>query len=282
MSFWPRCLEISVKVSRYQAQVLNKEPSLIAFPIPVFDEFNENTNAVIGDHQIVTTTQDEADLLDMLGLAEDDSTDLCSRISHTCDKIAEDIGHLFKVAALIGKSIARDRYARAETASKEKFDDQYDIAHVKAKFQQDKAPEWLLLRLGQAITKRRQYIKYVREHRSRIDNDPQQPRDPEVPVVKSLGHRSQVTSSPKAVTLTSRPSQMPTLATTVVSNVLLNVEQTFEDDRSVTTVNTTRFDEDPDRMLSVPPLTDYATLGREFACPFCPTTIKFNSQGSWK
>lgn len=234
-----------------------------------------------GEQQIVNSTQDELELLDMLGLTEDDSMKTCSKISHTCDKIAEDISHLFKVAALISKFIARDRYARAETASKEKFDDHYDIAHVKAKFQHVKTPDWLLLRLGQVITKRRQYLKYVREHRSRVDNDSQQPREPEIPVVASL-HPLQFDGPSKAITLASRPSQVPTMATTVVSNVLLNVQQTFEDDRSVTTANTTWLDEDPDQKLSVPPLTDYTTLGREFPCPFCPTTTKFNSQSSWK
>jgi hypothetical protein len=109
----------------------------------------------------------------------------CGKVSHICHKISEDISHLFKVSALIGKSIARDRYARAETASKEKFDGQYDVAHVKAKFRQQNAPDWLLVRLGEAITKRRQYIKYVREHRSRIDNDAQQWEEPDLPHVAS-------------------------------------------------------------------------------------------------
>ena len=251
----------------------------------VFDGSVENTNKASRDQvdqHTVTSTQVESDLLDMLGLAEDDSVDSCGRISHTCQKIAEDIGHLFRVAALIDKSIARDRYARAETASKEKFDDQYDIAHVKAKFRQGTAPDWLLLRLGRAITKRRQYIKYVREHRSRIDHDPSQPRESSLLPPLSLVDPTQVEAQPRAVTLASRPSQLPTLATTVVSNVQLNVEQAFEDDRSVTTANTTWFDEDPDQKLSVPPLTDYATLGREFPCSFCPTITKFNSQSSWK
>jgi hypothetical protein len=187
-----------------------------------------------------------------------------------------------RVAALIGKSIARDRYTRAETASKERFDDQYDIAHVKAKFQQGKAPEWLLVRLGQAITKRRQYIKYVREHRSRIDHYPLQPREPNSIPSSSILDPLKVKAPPKAVTLASRPSQMPTEATTFVSNIPLTVEQTLEDDQSVTTANTNWFEEDADQKLCVPPLADYTTLGQEFPCPFCPTTTKFNSQSSWK
>jgi hypothetical protein len=218
----------------------------------------------------------------MLGLEEDEGTGSCTKISHACQKIAEDISHLFKVAALVGKSIARDRYARAETASKERFDDQYDIAHVKAKFRQGKAPDWLSLRLGQAITKRRQYIKYVREHRSRIDHDFRQSKETGVPAVPSHVDPSKFKDPPKAFTLASRPSQMPTMATTVVSNAMLNVEQPFEDNRSVTTANTTWLDEDPNQKLSVPPLADYTTLGREFPCPFCPTTIKLGSQGAWK
>jgi hypothetical protein len=218
----------------------------------------------------------------MLGLGEDESTESCTKISHACEKIAEDISHLFKVAALIGKSIARDRYARAETASKEKFDDQYDVAHVRAKFQRQRAPDWLLVRLGQAITKRRQYLRYVREHRSRIDFNPLQPRQADLIAPSLPVDPSAAKAPPKAVTLASRPSQMPTLATTVVSNVLLNIERPFEDNQSVTTANTTWFEGDPDQKLSVPALTDYTSLGREFQCPFCPTTTKFNSQSSWK
>jgi hypothetical protein len=272
-----------VKASRYRTRIISNRTLLTIYS--VFDGSGEDTNAACRDQavqQTVTSTQDELNLLDLLGLAEDDSVDSCGRISHTCHKIAEDISYLFRVAALIGKSIARDRYARAESASKEKFDDQYDIAHVKAKFRQGKASDWLLLRLGRAITKRRQYIKYVREHRSRIDHEPLQPRESNVLPTLSLADPTQAKVQPRAATLASRPSQMPTLATTVVSNVLLNVEQTFEDDRSVTTANTTWFDEDPDQKLTVPPLTDYTTLGREFPCAFCPTITKFNSQGSWK
>jgi hypothetical protein len=248
----------------------------------VLHESSEYTDGAIREQQTVTSTQDELDLLDMLGLTEDESAGSCAEISHACQKVAEDISHLFKVAAVIGKSIARDRYARAETASKEKFDDHYDVAHVKAKFKHGKAPDWLMIRLGQAITKRRQYIKYVREHRSRIDSDSQQWGEPDLPHVASPMDSLQVKGPPKAITLASRPSQMPTMATTVVSNALLNVVQTIEDDRSVTTAHTSSFDDDADQKLFVPPLTDYTALGREFLCPFCPTATKFNSQSSWK
>jgi hypothetical protein len=251
----------------------------------VHRDSSENTSRKIAEQPTGTSTQDELDLLDMLGLTEDISMKSCSKVSHACQNIAEDISHLFKLTALISKSIARDRYARAEAESKEKFDDQYDIAHVKAKFKEGKlketTPEWLLLRLGQAITKRRQYIKYVREHRSRIENGFRQPRDPDLPSFLSLKGPLQVTSPSTTVPLASRPSQMSTTATTVMSKAPLGVEQAFEDDRSVTIVDTTPFDWDPDLKLSVPPLIDYSLLGQEFPCPFCPTNIKFNSQGSW-
>jgi hypothetical protein len=272
-----------VKASRYRTRIISNRTLLTIYS--VFDGSGENTDETSrdqADQHTVASTQDESGLLDMLGLTEDDGVDSCGRVSLTCHKIAEDIGHLFRVAALIGKSIARDRYARAETASRERFDDRYDIAHVKAKFQNEKAPDWLLVRLGQAITKRRQYIKYIREHRSRIDQDSQRPRDVELPDIKSRVAPSKITDAPKAATLASKPSQMPTRATTVMSNALLNVEQRFQDDRSVTTADLTSFGEDHDQKLSVPPLTDYTTLGRAFPCPFCSAINKCNSQSSWK
>jgi hypothetical protein len=136
-----------VRVSRYRVQISISYPPL-TFHNLVHHEPGGDTEGAIGEQQTVTSTQDELDLLDILGLTEDDSMETCGKLSHICHKISEDISHLFKVSALIGKSIARDRYARAETASKEKFDDQYDVAHVKAKFQQQNAPDWMLVGLG--------------------------------------------------------------------------------------------------------------------------------------
>lgn len=222
----------------------------------------------------------------MLGLTKDEDTETHCEVTRLCDGISDDISHLFRVASLIGKSIARDRYARAETASEEKFDDRYDVAHVKTKFQQSKAPGWLLDRLGQAITKRRQYLKYVREHRSRIDHIPAVSKTVAPPAVAlrmdspdlfdRLGLGTLASDSP------SRPSQLPTSASTVSPVAMLNIEQTGGDNHSVTTADTTAFGAEPDQVLSVPPLSIYAQPGQEFACPFCPTANKFGSQRSWK
>ncbi|KAI0903977.1 hypothetical protein F4823DRAFT_568175 [Ustulina deusta] len=69
---------------------------------------------------------------------------------------------------LIQKATPRDRFARS-LQSDNPFIDQFDINHVVDTFPKLSKPgsEWLCVRLGRAITKRRQFLCYSREHRSR-------------------------------------------------------------------------------------------------------------------
>jgi hypothetical protein len=77
---------------------------------------------------------------------------------------------LMKLSMVIRNSPARDDYLKA--ASRYHFDARYDIGHVKEKHGAAKrSSDWLLERLGKAITRRRQYLKYREDHHTKLSKD---------------------------------------------------------------------------------------------------------------
>ena len=75
---------------------------------------------------------------------------------------------LFKVSMLVKKATTRDRYARAASAKDKPYLIEFDIRHVADKYPKVREQPWLLERLGTAITQRRQYLRYCRNHKNRI------------------------------------------------------------------------------------------------------------------
>ncbi|KAK8091823.1 hypothetical protein PG997_002184 [Apiospora hydei] len=98
--------------------------------------------------------------------------------------ISKSIGSLLKITVLIRKATPRDRFAKALQGSNPFMDD-FDIAYVAERYPKLAGPDarWLCERLGRAITKRRQFLRYSREHSRRIaghgDIDPVDHRMPQ-------------------------------------------------------------------------------------------------------
>ncbi|KAF2685655.1 hypothetical protein K458DRAFT_15670 [Lentithecium fluviatile CBS 122367] len=96
------------------------------------------------------------------------------------------VSSLFRIAILIRKASPRDRFARALAATKSPFDATFDIRHVCDKFPliMEEGKGWLSERLGNAITQRRQYFIYTRNHRDKLGEEPSdllQPHGPSNP-----------------------------------------------------------------------------------------------------
>ncbi|PMD16118.1 hypothetical protein NA56DRAFT_649723 [Hyaloscypha hepaticicola] len=178
-----------------------------------------------------------------------------SEIQELFQSIPETIAGLFKLSILIRNSSSRDRYAKAlSSASKASFNEQFDIDHVGNKFprlyRDDRA--WLRQRLGKAITQRRQYLRYCREHREKLSKISETPNTIEAlsePKIGSTllavqGQQSEVVSD--AQTVVSRPTSTlaPTTASTVVPAKLDHLEkleeQSEDDNRSQTSYATSR------------------------------------------
>lgn len=82
--------------------------------------------------------------------------------------VGDIITSLFKVSMLVKKATTRDRYAKAASAKEAAFLVEFDIRHVADKYPKLRTQPWLLERLGNAITQRRQFLRYCRNHKHRI------------------------------------------------------------------------------------------------------------------
>ncbi|KAF5879364.1 putative ankyrin repeat protein [Botrytis fragariae] len=78
--------------------------------------------------------------------------------------------NLLKLSMVIRNSPDRDDYLKA--ATRYGFDASYDIGHVREKHGSAKnSADWLIVRLGKAITRRRQYLKYRNDHHGKLTRD---------------------------------------------------------------------------------------------------------------
>lgn len=174
--------------------------------------------------------------------------------------MAEAMKSLFQLGVLVRKSGPRDRFQRALQQSTSIFDESFDTDYVKQKYPKLNSAEcqWLSKRLGSACARRRQFIKYCRNHKARLDAQDDELRD---------GATERLSSK----------------ATTFVRNVesrSFEPPSWDEDDAISIMTATTAFD--TDTKLKLPSLTELSPSGDHFECPICFTLQSFNNERTWK
>lgn len=217
--------------------------------------------------------------------------------------IPETITSLFKLSVLIRNNSSRDRYAKAlASVSKGPFDDRFDIDHVGNKFPRLYRDDmtWLRVRLGKAITHRRQYLRYCREHHEKLSKAPaalyksvassEQNLWTNFPEVQ--GQQSRFFSDDETAISKPTSTLAPTTASTMdpanleTADGLERLRDEIEtDDQSRTSYATSIGEDDNDNRLSVVPLEEVPAIpgqpGR-FECPYCWTIQRFSHQDSWR
>lgn len=177
--------------------------------------------------------------------------------------MAEAMKSLFQLGVLVRKSGPRDRFQKALRQSTFAFPEFFDINYVEQKYSKlyNNETRWLSKRMGSANAKRRQFIKYCREHKARLDA----PED-ETPIVRD-GATEKLSSK----------------ATTFVHNVgpkSLEVTSGDEDDAiSIMTAMTTFNSE---TKLKLPRLAELSPDGDYFECPICFTLQSIETEKAWK
>ena len=183
--------------------------------------------------------------------------------------------NLMKMSLVIRNSPSRDDYLKA--ATRYPFDPRWDIGHVKEKHgSENRHSDWLLERLGKAITRRRQYLKYREEHHGKLSRDwtEEGPKDAEADDEPA-----------KTIAVTE--------ATKYVENEAPNQPQGSEGGGSFgsqTSYEATIVGESTDIRLTVPPPPAMAfpeqgiafTFGEPFQCPFCYTEQIVKDKAAWK
>ncbi|KAF2815608.1 uncharacterized protein BDZ99DRAFT_493615 [Mytilinidion resinicola] len=199
-----------------------------------------------------------------------------SEIDELLETVADSISGLFRISMLIRKATPRDRFQKAATAATEPFDDLYDIAHVAHKFPklEEENMKWLKVRLGRAITRRRQFLRYARDHHKRPSHAPKTlpnagREDQRELLVRELDRQA----GTRILALDTRSeaiSSLPqTTASTLAPLILESIQGDIEDGRSQTSFATSVADDTEESKLRVVPLKDVAGGKVPFECPYC-------------
>ena len=157
--------------------------------------------------------------------------------------ILESIRSLFRIGIIVRKLSPPDRFRRALQAPDSAFLPSFDIEHVEHSHPKTKSAG-LATRLGDAIAKRRQFIRYCQNNRLDLGAD------------ESLRNVERV--SPDSLWV---PDELEDGAVTLPS---------------VPTIS------DPMSNLRLPLLADLCQNQEPFECPICSTLQSFQSESSWR
>ncbi|KAL6814690.1 hypothetical protein V8C40DRAFT_277366 [Trichoderma camerunense] len=194
---------------------------------------------------------------------DDPEKGLSEEIRMNIDLISESLKTLFRIAVLIRKTNTNNRFERAIYSSKFGFPHTFDVDHVREKYPKLKTEEqsWLAERLGKAIARRRQFIKYCRDHRARLALDDED--------IEAENATTMIQSS-KATTL--KLEEMQAVRNFAVDD--------YEDD--VVSILSTSTTTDVLSTLALPRLQDLSKDGEAFECPICFTLRSIKGERSWR
>lgn len=209
-----------------------------------------------------------------------------SEIQEILKSMIDIIVNLFRFSAIIRDNSNRDRYAKAEAAAamRHSLDDQFDIGHVRHKFPslQSKGRDWLAVRLGKAITQRRKYLWYCREHHQKTQMGSQ----PAAPIIQE----SNIPAPSRSFQLDTRTvlsKPLSTLAPTQASTLLLTTDipaepEPEEDAQSQTSYATSVGQDEEGTKLQVVPLETVSNDLPNFECPYCWQIQTNKTEKTWR
>lgn len=188
--------------------------------------------------------QDEMD-----GFALDESDMLLQIIS-------ESIKSLLRLGILVRKVGARDRFQQALRNSDSAFPAWFDINYVRERYGKLRNSQ-LSDRLGSAIAKRRQVIKYCRDHRSRLGLD-------------EASHDATASE------------RISSKATTFLPIADLQFGKILEEEDDSISLSTASTIADSSSTLQLPQLDALSKAYEPFECPICFTLQCFRSEKAWR
>ncbi|KAJ8129795.1 hypothetical protein O1611_g3836 [Lasiodiplodia mahajangana] len=232
---------------------LRDSSHLHAQVIKLLDDLTTSLNEV---HSILSgeTLPWEQDLGEMDGLDEElrdlllnESFEFNSELDQLSKEIADTISNLLRLSMSLRNPAPHDRFMSTEYA-KVRYFEANDKAHVEAKF--PRASQTLVIRLGQALSQRRQYFRYRESHHEKL--------------ARGLFDSGRSEAGAQSTVASSIPRGMRVPGTTPVFGEL------DEDERSDTGFSQTSFATTaPDsERLRIPPLPKKSNDG-PFECPFC-------------
>ena len=239
----------------------------------ILTEARPNRSTVSPDH---STGSGTSELLEAFGIIKDTVTSL------------------MKTSIIIRDATPRDRYVQARISTKSPFIDSFDISHVAHKFPKLDLDErqWLKERLGKAVTQRRQYLKYCRDHHNRFQ-ELEEKEAPHLDGLMGAGHISEsdrkpdshadktVKSLPVSAFARTDASTLQTSKLKPLEEVSSEATENASDTVSRTSYATSVYDSEDESKIHPPRLKEI-TNTFPFECPFCWSLQEFSSERLWR
>jgi hypothetical protein len=201
-----------------------------------------------------------------------------SELEELCTAVASSNASLMKLSMLIRDSSNRDDYLKAASRYNT-WDPNPYIGHVREKYgSATGSSDWLIDRLGKAILRRRQFLRYSEEHHGKLTGD-----------WGEILNEEAEENNPE------RPKPAKTVASTKATTFV--VDNTSKKDGSdcggsfgsQTSYEPTEFEGDGvATKLTVPPPPKWAfeevlfRYGEPFRCPYCYLEQEVKNKAAWK
>lgn len=201
-----------------------------------------------------------------------------SELEELCIAINASIVNLIKLSMLIRECSKRDDYAKAASRYNT-WNPSADIGHVLEKNRSaNPSTTWLLERLGKAITRRRQFLTYRKEHHGKLTGN----WGEDIDVVEETIQEDKKPAKTIA----------PTQATTFVPNMIpqekdgSDVAGSFGSQTSYEATEVASEDGPTNLTVPFPPKWAFEDVpfeyGEPFLCPLCYTEQVVKNKNAWK
>lgn len=196
------------------------------------------------------------------GITRDDFEDT-TELKQLHSSIAQTVTLLLRLSIAIRNPAPHDQFIRS-TNIDTSFYEEYDIMHVREKF--PLAEEYLVTRLGRAISRRRQYLKYREAHQKKLKYG--------LETTETSIEDSKTEMVPQSTVASSLPAALKDVDYLDLTEDSSSEMGFSEASTSMSDANTMK--------LRVPPLPEASQGGAPFECPLCFMIISISSARSWK
>ena len=204
--------------------------------------------------------------------------------------IVDSITSLLKLTILIQKSTQKNKFLKSSTSKN--YETQFDILHVQARFPFAFQNWSLIERLGKANAQRRQWLLYTKNHREKLGEKMDPPKNDISSTASNYGMpanlHAEYTLERRSTAPTERSRGLATeLSATTASSYAYpkrkdtEQEEKSEADFSETTYSTTRFGDSDQETHLVPQPPAESANENPFECPYCFKIRTIEDRRSW-
>jgi hypothetical protein len=204
---------------------------------------------------------------------EQPGSELHTELAQLVSNMAEINGCLMRLSLAIRNPAPHDQFKESTQIDVAHFE-VFDIDHVRGKF--PRAAEFLVLRLGKAISRRRQYLRYREEHRRKLEQGLKSESGIQEPVVSSQAVDTITAPSEKIESTVA--SSLPLAIKTSASMADLDEDDYYEDTLSQTSYASSHSDL---TRLRPPALPEAGQDGEPFECPLCFRFTSVRQAAAW-